>query len=937
MVDSVKHAITTADKVFRSKRNIRISEAAQNTVQQLEGRKDKESSDGFFSRFKDMMNVGMLDSFHFFDGLGSTAKEIFTSVREGLDKKTRNIQSAISAATEATNGADRSLFLPDNKIAKKEYTLESGESIKLSKPQVMELYCLYNRFSAKTHLLSGGIRTNDHVKSVKLTEADIEGILNDLTMQEKSIAQKLQEFMAGTCSDWGNETSLELSGYRRFGEENYYPMHVDQNTVKTTQTNDAPGADLYGILNKGFTKGLKNKAKNALVIGSIFDTYSEYVNDVATYNAYAAPVYDMIRWLNYKPSAGGIGVKTAIEQKIGRAGLKYITNFITDLDGKGAKSHSSDIAETLLKNSKTAAVGFNIRVVAQQPTAITRAALVMDPRYIASSIIATPSSVKSSVERAKEYCPIAAWKSMGFFETNIGKAYNELFFPQMQTFRDKAVSKSMAWAGKMDELTFGALWRACEKETKAKNPDLVGKELYEATGKRLAEVIDYTQVVDTPLHRTEIMRSKNTYMKMATSFLSEPMKTYNMVQSAISNVKLNPNDKNAKKYLGRALGVYVSTGLLNAIVQSAWDGVRSAGEDEDKYWERVLEALLGDYEKADSFNDYAKELLGSNLGSSLNPFAMIPFVKEAINMLQGYDASRMELNAVEKIVSLVQEGIKAFEGESKWNPYKWVRTVASAIGNATGVSLEAPIRDLVGVFNMGADMFGYDPIVSRTSAVGITEQATNMYNAILAGDKEKFNRWSDQAKNGDTPKNDNDIDLKIATVLAEKDDRCRVGGEAKTAGDASLVAQIREELVAELTSTGVIDEARAREIVEKAIDRHTPAEEQEFDPNKKLNTKMYTSTDYVNALVSMAGSNNENVTNEDLQLIFSELVADSTAKDPESSTNSSISTAIKKYYIENYGENVSSGLIDGLDSVLMEVMGIPFQKLVRWKEEAEEE
>lgn len=931
MVASVKHIVKNADKMFTSKRNARISDVGERSVQQISQKADYKAKEGMQKKMKDLLNVGMLDSFHFFDTLGSASKEVFNGVREGLNKKTKNIQTAVQYVRDTVSGADKALFLGD-KAPKTEYKTESGATIELTKPQVMELYCLNKRDAAKRHLLYGGIRTSDNVAGVKLTESDIDAITSSLSESEREIADKLQQFMSNQCSEWGNETSMAMSGYRKFREKNYYPMKVDENTVKTSQDLGNKTNDLYAVMNKGFTKDLRHGAANQLLIGDIFDTFSQYVDDVTTYNAYAAPVYDMIRWFNYKPSEG-VGLKTVLEQKIGTVGRDYIPTLIRDLNGGTGHSYSPGIAEDMTRRAKSASIGANIRVAIQQPTAIARAAMVMNPKYIVAGAKATPKALNEAVELAKKYCPIAAWKSMGFYETNIGNSLQELMFPERKSLKDKTTEVGMWLPGKMDELTFGALWRACEKEVTDGDSSLTGEELYQAVGKRLSEVIDYTQVVDTPLHRTQLMRSKNTGVQMATSFMTEPAKTYNMLQGAITQAKANPDSVPAKKQVSRALAVYTTTALLNAVAQSLWDGVRD--DEDDEYLEKVGHALIGNYEDAETIGDYAKIFMGSNVGSSLNPLNTIPFVKDIISMMQGYEPTRLDLQAVSKVIKLVKQVPKVFNGESEWNAYQWIRSTASAFSYAYGIPADNLIREMVSVYNTAAGILGGEKIVARTQPIGITEQAEHIYDAIVSGDKEAFDKWVKAAKNGEKPKNDNDIDLKVAEILANEDDRIAEAGAYRNAGRATEVNRIGGEVVADLANSGVISVERAVEIVDKAIKNYAPKQETKFDPDKQLNAELYASKDVASAVFAMAGANENDVTPEDIQLMISELTADSSAKDPAKQVATNIRNAAKEMYAEYVNSGADKEAIEDLDGVLMAILSINYPTLEKWKAYAE--
>ena len=45
----------------------------------------------------------------------------------------------------------------------------------------------------------------------------------------------------------------------------------------------------------------------------------------------------------------------------------------------------------------------------------------------------------------------------------------------------------------------------------------------------LSEIVDQTQVVDSVLHRSQIMRSQDKLVQMATAFMAEPTKSYNLL------------------------------------------------------------------------------------------------------------------------------------------------------------------------------------------------------------------------------------------------------------------------------------------------------------------------------------------------------------------------------------------------------------------------
>jgi len=908
MVKAVIHIVNTADKMFAMNKNVTAAQVAQRSIDEMNRKKDKKQREGFVGMVDDMMNNGMLDSFRFFDRLGGAAREVFQAVRDGLDVKVRLVTKAIDYVEEYAKNLDKDLT--KGKKAKKTTYEVSGGKIELSKAQIMELYCLSKRDQAKAHLYDGGIRTEKAVSPVKITEADVEKITGTLTDAERKLADALQSFMASECAEWGNQTSMTLYGYRKFGEKNYYPIDVDKNTTQTMQTEAGQEENLYAIMNMGMTKTLKEGANNALIIGDIFDTFSRHVDNMSTYRAYAAPVSDMLRWFNWRSVEGdGASVKTTLEKKFGAKGRNYITTLIRDLNGQINSGYSTGIMEKMTQKAKSASVGANVRVAIQQPTAIARAADMMSPKYILAGLTMSARQIGKAIKLAQKYCPIAKWKSMGFYDTHIGKGLREMLFGGGSAM-DSLTEKSMWLAGKMDEVTWGALWRACEKETKAKHPDLTDEALYEATGKRLAEIIDYTQVVDTPLHRSQLMRSKNYGSQMITAFMGEPVKTYNMLQSAISKFAENRRDPVARARVGRMMIVYLANVVLNAAAQSVWDAVRD-DDDEEAWLDKFMTALLGDYEDAETAGDYLKAGLDSNLVGGLNPLSMIPLVNDIISMVQGYDPSRMDLQAIDKLIQIVEEIGKLTRGESEWSGYKWIRSISSTISYATGVPFENLIRDTVSIYNTVSMALGGDSVPTQTETATASYAYENMYDAMLDGNEDKWNRIEGKLKgDADSPKSNADIDAGIGKLLSEDDERIAQAWEAKEAGKASEMNRIRQEIVDGLAETGVLSVERLNEIVDKAIATYgasvTPKEEEEEkDTEKPLKVRMYETKDAVQAIRGVA---NGTVSQTDAIAILSELIADSEAKDPEASVKSSIQSELKKDYLAMEAKGNTSGM-----------------------------
>ncbi len=70
------------------------------------------------------------------------------------------------------------------------------------------------------------------------------------------------------------------------------------------------------------------------------------------------------------------------------------------------------MTSNLLRNAKSAAVGWNLRTAIQQPTAYFRAAAEIDPKYLAQGLKLMVSDAEW--DQVKDYSPIAWWKDQDF-------------------------------------------------------------------------------------------------------------------------------------------------------------------------------------------------------------------------------------------------------------------------------------------------------------------------------------------------------------------------------------------------------------------------------------------------------------------------------------------------------------------------------------------
>jgi len=263
-------------------------------------------------------------------------------------------------------------------------------------------------------------------------------------------------------------------------------------------------------------------------------------------------------------------------------------------------------------------------------------------------------------------------------------------------FFGKARNAMMAPAGMADSLAWGQLWNACEAETKEKHGELTpGTEaFYQTVAQRFTEVVDHTQVVDGILQRSQIMRSQQGFNIMATSFMAEPTKQYNALVNAAYDYQNSGEHgkKAAGKRLARTVTTFFAAAAVNAAVQSMIDALRDDEKERD-YWERFFEAYTGIGK--DGFS--VKDAVFGNLGSAVNPAGMIPYVRDALSITEGYDVARMDMESVADVVKASGVFLKALGGEGKLKPGVAAAELAAEAARLFGIPISNFKRDALAI------------------------------------------------------------------------------------------------------------------------------------------------------------------------------------------------------------------------------------------------
>lgn len=681
-----------------------------------------------------------------FQKLGRGGKAVFEALQNGWDKMARNSSEVIKYAEDTFNAKESNAWSKEVS----DIELDSGETIQMTVAQKMSLYCLSKREQAMGHLLGGGIRISDidgkrgtkitQTGNYVLTQEDIDNIIDSLTDRQKEVADKLQRFMNTVCAEWGNEISMKRFGYEQMTEDNYFPIESDKNNLKKIDETQDGRTSMFRLLNMSSLKPLTANANNAIVIHDIFDVFADHASNMAKYNAMALPILDFIKWYNYSekiPVTDASGkptgqhetksVRQALERAYGKDADSYLLNFIKDINAEHDGGRNDGIINKFMNLAKAASVGANLRVYALQITSLPRAAFVINKKYLAKGVVAHKER-----GAAQENVGILQWKALGFFSTDIARNTRTMI-KQDENWLAKVRGWQMKPAELMDNVTANIIYEAVKAEMADLHKDVKpGSDQYKRmVNNRVREIIYKTQVADSTMTRSELMRSKGAW-PMFTAFMSESTISVNMLNEGIQEAiykkrggTLDENDIKPGTKIYKATMCFIANGMFGAMVAAAFGAFR----DDDEY---------------ETFKDKYLSALKDSAIDNLNILGMLPLINEASDALgaalKGKDYS-MDSMAGQALSSLVDTVNAAREyGEGKRTFVNMMYNALKALSYGIGLGIYNATRDAISIYNtFFAPAFGTKKLQNYKTSEKKTAAA--MYEAARNGDAALFDEY----------------------------------------------------------------------------------------------------------------------------------------------------------------------------------------------------
>lgn len=708
------HIVKDGNKVFIEGRKQNIADVAAETIRAAKEHGPKTYRSGTLGgavNWADKyLNYDNITPYYFFNRMGGGMKRLYNDMLYNSQLKySQDInedQQFMAKIFEEYHVWGWTSANPKNKNDRLKFVTEKREVLDMTRNEVLAAYVTYKRGKANgdgaVHMMEGGIvvksktpdgffkKFSESSKGVQLTVHDLRTMFSFLTREQRACADAVVNYLTTVEGARRNETSMALYGYKKFNETYYFPYRVASDYTKSHAgqevspdgTKQAGGSKM--LKNMGSAKALTPNANAAIVIDDFFKVVAESMNDTARYHAFAVQQDNFMRVLNYKDTVdaehGSTSVKQAIRDSYGTEGINYITGLMGDSFGGAVQLNDDNVFGKLFGKFKKTAVAANLSVAIQQPSAIMRATAMIDGKYLTKTV-----RQKNVLEEMYEYSSTAFLKNMGRFDIGTGRSAEQYILkPELKgkDYMRQLFATGEYSTGELDDVTgflsekadwvtWGHIMNAVMAEIEDTTDLKRGTEEFKrAAGRRFDEVVNATQVYDSILVKSPMMRDQRGIAQIISAFKMEPTLSYNLFVDSISKEKV------AAKSAARGLWALALNVFENALLKSIIGALRDRDEDKT-YLEKYAEKLA------------------NNIGSDLIPILNLPGVDAISEAIQGFTTELPEMGMISDSVSAVDKALKKIK-KGDWGGALGELTV---VFNLFGLPVRNVYRDFAAIFN----------------------------------------------------------------------------------------------------------------------------------------------------------------------------------------------------------------------------------------------
>jgi len=722
-VAEITGVIQARGRAFVNGKRYEVADLAERMEDEMSRSKFKGERTGTGSRqmnaVERALKYGNLTPEYFFKNLKNS---VMTLLHGGFhDAENRSGLLAEDAHEKIQKIADDTGFDTWDGQEKHQVKVSGGRTVEMTTEQIMALYATWMRERNNVrpedtaHLLKGGFvlapkenttgkpgREKTQQRPIRITKDQLIKLHDYLTTEQRDYVERIVEYMSTDLAEIGNEASMEAYGIRKFTEKYYFPIKSWGGVLNQDSARGITNQNDNRAMRQSFTKRITAGASNAIEISDFTPTAMKHVVGMITFNTVGPAVENLNKVLNQQLQYGDVtyfedgdidednrykrSVRAAFQEAYGKNAADYLAQFMKDVNGGVTQQAENSLREKLLSLFKKNAVAGSLSVAAQQPLSYIRAAMMINPKYLAQAL--SPQYWRGSLAEMRKYSGVAMLKHMGKFDMNYGRSMIDYITPEgKQTSKAKAVydlvsEKSTALPEKMDDMTWTRMWTAVKLEQAAMHPgaDITSDAFLKQVAERFNELMRRTQVYDSILVKSQNMRSTSYLKKVTTSFMGEPTLSLNVLADAWQNRK----EAGGKKTAIKALVTFV----LSAAAQAGAKGLFGAGRSPDK-------------KKNQEENFYNR--FAMNLISEMNPLGLIPGYNQMMDVLM-----KGELN--DDAMGVIGKATQAFDAifelaTGKVGDKGLYRKLEDSIGQTVQYATSIPLKNFMRDFRAMVNWF----------------------------------------------------------------------------------------------------------------------------------------------------------------------------------------------------------------------------------------
>ncbi|MCQ2770604.1 MAG: hypothetical protein MJ236_02260, partial [Clostridia bacterium] len=484
----------------------------------------------------------------------------------------------------------------DSITGKKAQTIMIGGGM-MTRADIMSLMLTIKQAQGYQHIMNGGIMIPVEYKNGKASEEtvlfrptkdEIKWLENHLTTQDKAFMEMATRYFNEVSRNAINEVAEMLHGVSLARVDNYFPIHVSRDFIKTESENIKRDGTIEGM---GYLKERINSSK-PIYLNNLVDELNRSIRMHARYVGLAIPVRDFHLLFNYSNNEEGLSVMHALENKFGKRASEYINKLESDVSG--GTFRESSWWESLLNKARSGYAGatltLNAWVALTQLASYPTAAAVIGYEPLVKALT---SNREISEKLIRNYTPLYAYRARGYSTIELGDIASQ----------NKNLPKALNWIQTMDLATTKRLWLASEffVEENFKDVPRMSDEFYKKVAEVYNRVIEETQPNYTVMQRGSMLRDQSSVMKALLMFRTQTFQNQSLVYDAALQYKVmsdklknDPNNTTAKVNLNsakRKLSRVITSQLVQTLMVIALRFGRNALRKDDEWYENLIPTM----------------------------------------------------------------------------------------------------------------------------------------------------------------------------------------------------------------------------------------------------------------------------------------------------------------------------------------------------------